>query len=551
MKRGTRTLLWILLVIGLAGIGTATVLSLRSGNSQAEAVQYHCPMHPTYVSEKPGDCPICGMRLVPIEPARGEAATPADTSAATAGISAATPSAADSLAFTCPMHPEVHSADPGSCPTCGMDLVPSKAKAAAPTTTHYVCPMHPEVVSDKAERCPTCGMALEKKAVKVAPGATTSQGRLLYYRDPMNPAVHSPTPAKDEMGMDYVPVYEELGQAKSTVPGLAVVRTNAEGMRQAGVQVAAARRGELGRRIRTVGTIAADEARVRQVSLKSAGWVETLHVSTSGQFVRQGDPLLSLFSPDLLAGQEEYLQALKAARAAGGGDAQLGTTALVEAARRRLQLLDVPASLIQELDRGSAAQRTVTLHSPVSGYVTAKQVVQGQRIEAGEALFTVTDLSRVWVEAAFSESEAAMVRVGQSLAFEQPDQPGVRLSGRVTQILPALDPDSRTLRVRASLDNPAQALKPGMYVDVVAEVAPRAGLLIPDSAVLDTGLRQVVYVETEPGTFAPREIRTGQRGGGQALVLTGLREGERVAIAGNFLLDSEARIRGSLESLAN
>ncbi|MFA7329744.1 MAG: efflux RND transporter periplasmic adaptor subunit [Candidatus Delongbacteria bacterium] len=551
MKRGTRTLLWVLLVIGLAGIGAATVVSLRSNHTTVEAVQYHCPMHPTYVSEKPGDCPICGMRLVPVESTRGGTPAVADTSDSAVGKTSASASAApDSLAYTCPMHPEVHSASPGSCPTCGMDLVPSKPKAAAPAAAQYVCPMHPEVVSDKAERCPKCGMALEKKVVKAAP-ATTSQGRLLYYRNPMNPAVHSPTPAKDEMGMDYVPVYEDVGQARSTVPGLAVVRTNAEGMRQAGVQVTAARRGELGRRIRTVGTITADDARVRQVSLKSAGWVETLHVATSGQFVRQGDPLLSLYSPDLLAGQEEFLQAVKAARSAGTGDAQLGTAALVQAARRRLQLLDVPASLIQELDQGGAAQRTVTLRSPVSGYVMAKQVVQGQRIEAGEALFTVTDLSRVWVEAAFSESEAALVRVGQSLAFEQPDQPGLRLSGRVTQILPALDPDSRTLRVRASLDNPAQALKPGMYVDVETEVAPRAGLLIPDSAVLDTGLRQVVYVETEPGTFAPREIRTGQRGGGQALVLTGLREGERVAIAGNFLLDSEARIRGSLEAQAN
>jgi Cu(I)/Ag(I) efflux system membrane fusion protein len=411
--------------------------------------------------------------------------------------------------------------------------------------------MHPDVVSDKAERCPTCGMALEKVVVKAAPGAPTSQGRILYYRNPMNPAVHSPIPAKDEMGMDYVPVHEEPGQAQSTVPGLAVVRADSEGLRQAGVQVATAHRGELGRRIRAVGTISADDTRVRQVSLKSSGWVETLHVSTSGQFVSQGDPLLSLYSPDLLAAQEEYLQAVKAARSAGEGDARHGTDALVEAARRRLHLLDVPHTLIEDLDQGGAAQRTITLHSPVSGYVMSKQVVQGQRIEAGEALFTVTDLSRVWVEVAFSESEAALVRVGQSLAFEQPAQPGVRLTGRISQVLPALDPDSRTVRVRASLDNPAQTLKPGMYVDVEADVAPRPGLLIPDSAVLDTGLRQVVYVETAPGTFAPREIRTGQRGSGQALVLTGLQEGESVAIAGNFLLDSEARIRGSLGAQAN
>ena len=551
MKRSARILLWSLLVIGLAGAGVATVLSLRAGNSQAEAVQYHCPMHPTYISEKPGDCPICGMRLVPIEPAQAGAPTTADSVAAAPAVPAVNQSApADSLAYVCPMHPEVHAATPSRCPTCGMALEAAKAGQPAPASAGYVCPMHPEITSDRPASCSKCGMDLEKVVAPAKQGATTSQGRPLYYRNPMNPAVRSPVPVKDEMGMDYVPVYADEAATALPVSGLAVVRADAEGLRQAGVQVAAARRGELGRRIRTVGIIAADETRVRQVSVKSDGWIESLQVATSGQVVRKGDPLLTLYSPELLAAQEEYLQALAAARDFGDGAAGSGAAALLEAARRRLQLLDLPSSVIQDLEHGGA-QRTVTLRSPASGYVTAKDVVAGQRIEAGEALFTVTDLSRVWVEAAFAESEAALVRVGQLLALEQPDQPGGRLVGRVSQILPALDPDSRTLRVRAGLDNPALALKPGMYVDVVTEVSPRAGLLIPDSAVLDTGLRQVVYVETDAGTFSPREIRTGQRGGGQALVLSGLREGERVATAGNFLLDSEARIRGAIAGMAN
>lgn len=552
MRVDTRTLLWAVLVIALAGIAITTVVTLRGNRVDGQTASYHCPMHPTYVDDEPGDCPICGMRLVPIESAQAD--PPAGTrmsdpdSSRSPGATSAGP---DSLAYTCPMHPGIHSAGPGRCSICGMDLVPSEPKEVDPAAARFACPMHPEVVSDKAGRCPKCGMPLEGTTPASAPGAASRQGKLLYYRNPMNPAIHSPTPARDEMGMDYIAVYEDPGQARSTIPGLAVVRADAEGLRQAGVQVAAARQGELGRLIRTVGTITADDARVRQVSLRSAGWVETLHVATSGQYVRQGDPLLSLFSPDLLAGQEEYVQAVKTARAAGEGSAWTGTADLVEASRRRLQLLDVPASLIEELDLGGAAQPTITLRSPVSGYVMAKQVVQGQRIEAGEALFTVTDLSRVWVEASFSESEAALVRVGQNLAFGQPDRPGVILSGRVTQILPALDLASRTLRVRASLENPALTLRPGMFVDVEAEVARRAGLLIPDSAVLDTGLRQIVYVETDPGMFAPREVRTGQRGGGQALVLAGLQEGERIAIAGNFLLDSESRIRGSLEGLVN
>ncbi|MCB9473132.1 MAG: efflux RND transporter periplasmic adaptor subunit [Candidatus Delongbacteria bacterium] len=538
MASGKKSLVWILLALLLAG-GIATVLvTVFGGEGGADATQYHCPMHPTYISDQMGDCPICGMRLVPIN-----SASPEPDEADGAHVDTHMEGAhAQAGGYTCPMHPEVHSDIEGRCPECHMFLVPVPADS---TATGYTCPMHPEVHSDTEGRCPECGMFLVPETKPS--GKNGGQGRILYYRNPMNPEIHSPVPTKDSMGMDFVPVYATQGSGSAKVPGHAVVRTTDEGRRQAGVQVQAVRRGELGRTIRTVGTVIADETRERRVTLKVGGWVEALAVSTSGQFVTQGDPVLSLYSPELLTAQQEYLQAREAAKAfeESSGDT---ARAIVDAARRRLELLDCPASVIEALEQGGEAQRAVILRAPWGGFVSQLMVRTGQQVAPGEPLFTLTDLSRVWVESAFSESETPRIRMGQSLEFQQPGRPGEGLEGRVSQILPSLDMASRTLTVRSTLDNPGLKLKPGMFVDVIATVDERRGLLIPDSAILDTGLRQLVYVETSPGRFAPREIQRGQRAGGQSLVLSGLAEGEQVAIAGNFLLDSESRIRGVLEA---
>ncbi|MDP2361412.1 MAG: efflux RND transporter periplasmic adaptor subunit [bacterium] len=543
MNRSTKILVWSL--VALAALGTGLALTLRSHSPTGEHVsQYHCPMHPTYVSEKPGDCPICGMRLVPVEVAEASASP-----AATAGSGMAPP-AQDSLAtgWTCPMHPDVHADKTGACPTCGMDLVPEKRKpATAPALqTTYSCPMHPDVKTTQPGSCPSCGMDLvpaRKAEAELGKGAGR---RLLYYRNPMNPQVTSATPAKDEMGMDYVPVYSDAAATTGDVPGLSTVSTSAEGMRQAGVQVAVVQRGELGRGIRTVGQVRADEGRVRLISLKVGGWIEELWVQVTGQVVRKGQPLLTLYSPELLQAQEEFAQALAGARRMQGGATASEATALMSAARRRLELLDAPPTLIAELEAGAPARRAVVLDAPSAGFVTVKPVLQGQRVEAGMELFTVTDLDKVWVDAAIYESEAARAHVNQIAEISLPSDPGHPFKAHVQQVLPTLDPVTRTVSLRFRLDNPGLTLKPGMYVDVALETDTQPGLLIPASAILDSGLRQIVYVESNPGTFTPRMIRVGLRDGDQALVVSGLKEGERVASRGTFLLDSEARIRGAL-----
>ena len=441
---------------------------------------------------------------------------------------------------------------------------------AAPLACHrethdvqqYYCPMHPDYHSDKPGDCPICGMRLvpveKKKEEKPAAAPTSSQTgsngrRVAFYRNPMNPSITSPVPAKDEMGMDYVPVYsDETGAAAGGIQGLAPVETTGEGLRLAGVQTAMAERRELSRATRVSGLVVADESRVRRVQTKISGWVEKLYVNATGQAVRAGQPLLALYSPELLATQEELLRAREAAGRFSQSslpEVRRGGEELLTAARRRLELFDVPRATIERLERTGVAQRTITLTAPVSGYVTGKEVFEGQQVQPGMDLLTVTDLSRVWVEADFYESESRDLRLGGRAVVSLPYDPGARLAGRVAFLYPTVDPQTRTLKARLEFPNPGLVLKPGMYVDVIPELGARTGIVIPDSAVIDTGARQVVFVQKGADAFEPREVRVGNRGDGQALILSGVVAGERVAVRANFLLDSESRLRAAIAAL--
>ncbi len=379
-----------------------------------------------------------------------------------------------------------------------------------------------------------------------------AERKVLFYRNPMDPTVTSPVPAKDGMGMDYVPVYAgEAKGAASQVEGLAPVEMSSAALRLAGVQTAVAEQRTLTRSTRTVGLVTVDETRVRHVHTKTSGWVEKLYVNSTGQSVRAGQPLLAIYSPELLATQQEYLRAREAAARFAGSElpeVRRGGADLLDAARQRLELLDVPRSLIERLDRTGEAQRTVTLLAPSSGYVTGKDVFEGMEVQPGTDLLIVTDLSRVWVEADFYEYESRALSLGQKVAVTVPYDASARLAGRVSYIYPFLDPESRTVKVRIEFANPGLRLKPGMYVDVVPELGAAEGVVIPDSAVIDTGARQVVFVQNGD-SFVPREVRIGNRADGQALVVAGVEAGERVAIRANFLLDSESRLRAAVEGM--
>lgn len=436
---------------------------------------------------------------------------------------------------------------------------PAADNGAPAQADKYTCGMHPFIVSDKPGNCPICGMALTKiEGGGAAPSGPAAKGerKVLFWRNPMNAMVTSPVPMKDEMGMDYVPVYED--EAAGGVPagslpeGYGALASGAETLRLAGVRTSPARSERIARSVRTVGIVVPDESRIRRVQAKIDGYVEKLFVNATGQAVRKGQPLLSLYSPELLASQQEYAKARETAKkfsASASSDVRALGDELLEASRRRLELFDVPASAIAELERTGKPTRTVTLVAPVSGYVTGKEVFEGTKAGPGMELLTVTDLSRVWIEADLYETEAASARVGMPATLTLPSDPGVRLKGRVAFVYPVLTPDSRTLKVRFEFPNPGMKLKPQMYADVSIDMAAATGVTIDDSAIIDTGVRRIVFVETGAGTFEPREVTVGVRGDGKAQVLSGVKEGERVAIGANFLLDSESRMRAALTKM--
>jgi len=432
----------------------------------------------------------------------------------------------------------------------------------------YTCPMHPQIIQDRPGSCPICGMDLIKieqtpptgAKDKVDEPSPPADRAILFYRNPMTPSITSPVPAKDEMGMDYIPVYSDetppaTNQDKAPLADgvgltdLATVRVGEEAIKLSGVQTAIARQETVQRTVRTVGLVVADETRVRHIHTKVNGWIETLATNFTGQAVREGTPLLSLYSPELLTSQQEFVAARQAAakmEASNTPEVMAMASQLVQAARQRLSLFDVPTAAIERLDKGGAPQRAVTLEAPISGFVTAKGVYEGQQVAPGMELFTITDLSQVWIEADLYEYEASQVKIGQEATLSLSYEPNATLKGQVAYVFPYLATESRTLKVRFNFPNPELKLKPQMYADVTLAIDQAPGVSIPDSAVIDSGLRQVVFVETVPGTFEPRQVKIGVRGEGKVRVVAGVSAGDLVVIKANFLLDSESRLRAAI-----
>jgi len=431
----------------------------------------------------------------------------------------------------------------------------------------YTCGMHPFIISDKPGNCPICGMNLTKVESSQSPGATAgaksapdptpsgSRRKILFYRNPMNPNVTSKTPAKDEMGMDFVPVYEDEaeGAGGNNLPeGYVTVQVGTERAQLAGIRSATAVRETISRPVRAAGVVVADETRVRRVQSKIEGWIEKLHTNFTGQLVRKGQPLLEIYSPDLVATQREYLLSragVDRMKESPYQDAREMSSGLAQAARNRLKLFDVPESFIEELERTGKVRRTVTLNAPVSGYVTGKEVFEGTRVMPGMDLLTVTDLSRVWIDAELYEYEAQSVRVGQAALLDTVADPRTKLKGRVSFIYPTFSPETRTLKVRFEFPNPGLRLKPQMYANVSIDLHGVTGVVVPDSALIETGVRVIAFVDAGNGSFEPREVKVGARGDGKAQILSGVKAGEKVAVGANFLLDSESRLRAALTKM--
>jgi membrane fusion protein, copper/silver efflux system len=384
----------------------------------------------------------------------------------------------------------------------------------------YHCPMHPTYVSERPGDCPICGMRLVP--------------------------IEEPKPAE--------PVDEHEGHEGPMVAGYATVNIPSHKQQYIGVRTDRVQRKRLESSVKSVGRVDYDETGLAWVNTKVGGWIEVLHVDQTGQLVRRGQPLLELYSPELVATQEEFLIALENLRRLESGNARPEALRqardLIEDGRRRLELWDIPPSQILALEERGQIVRRLPLEAPSSGFVVDKSALQGQYVNPGENLYRIADLSRVWIQAEVFEQEASLIRPGQEAEIRLPYAPGRTYRGRVDYIYPYLDPATRTIRVRLVVPNPELTLRPEMYADVRFTI-PQDGdlLVVPNEAILDTGERQIAFVNLGDGVFEPRELKVGLRTREYTVVLEGLEEGEPVVVSGNFLIDSESRLKAALSGM--
>lgn len=419
-------------------------------------------------------------------------------------------------------------------------------------SSRYQCPMHPSVVQDHPGDCPICGMRLVKVELPAATEPDAGERIVRFYRSPMNPRETSPTPRQDEMGMDYLPVYEDEVHAAAPVPGLAAVDIEPARQQLIGLTTAEVTEGPVGGAWRTVGRVTIDETRVRHINLKVSGFVEKVNVDFVGKKVNRGDPLFSIYSPELFLAQEEYLLALrtKAALARAGTTESGDGDELVRAARRKLALWDVPESELEAVERNGQPTKAITFYSPVTGVVTRKDVVEGMKLDAGAMPYEIVDLSTVWVLADVYESELRLVEVGMGGKLVLNAFPNRVFEGKVVFIDPVLDPQTRTVKVRLTFPNPTGELRPEMFGEVLLLGAPHRALRVTPDAVIDSGTKKIVFVAIGAGRFQPKEVVLGASDGTFIEVVSGLAAGERVVARANFLVDSESRLKASLSEVA-
>ena len=394
----------------------------------------------------------------------------------------------------------------------------------------------------------TATVAAQTAVAAPAADATQKPRKLLYYRNPMGLPDTSPTPKKDSMGMDYIAVYE--GEDKGVAAG--EVKISTEKVQKLGVKTEPAALRELARQVRASGRVEIDERRLHNVAPKFEGWVERLHVSATGQPVAKGQPLFEVYSPELVSAQREYVVAAKgvAALKDASAEMQTGMRQLADASLVRLRNWDISEEQIKALSAGGEAKRTLTFRSPVGGVVLEKKAVAGMRFMPGEMLYQIADLSAVWVLADVFERDIAQVKAGQKVRLTINAYPDKSFTGTVAYIYPRLTAETRTIPVRIELANPGGLLKPAMYASVELAVGARDKVVtVPVSAVIDSGTRQIVLIDKGQGRFEPREVRLGARSDTYVEVMEGVRDGEPVVVAANFLIDAESNLKAALGGL--
>lgn len=389
-----------------------------------------------------------------------------------------------------------------------------------------------------------------KEADQPAPMAATEAGRkkILYYRNPMGLPDTSPAPKKDPMGMDYIPVYEGAEEESSGTQ----LKISTQKVQKLGVRTEVAALRDLTRTVRAVGTVQIDERRVSTVAPRFEGWIEQLHVSTTGEQVARGQPLMEVYSPDLVTAQQEYLIAARGIEAVkdGSPEIQASMRQLMAGALVRLRNWDISERELQQLQSEGAVRRTVTLRSPVSGVVIEKPALKGMRFMPGEALYQIADLSGLWLLADVFEQDLGLVQPGQSAKISVNAYPGRTFTGKVAFFYPTVTAETRTGKVRIELANPGGLLKPSMFASVELAAGPRRkALAVPASAVIDSGVRRIVLVQLAEGRFEPRAVEVGMRADDYVEILSGVKAGEPVVVAANFLIDAESNLRAAITGM--
>jgi membrane fusion protein, copper/silver efflux system len=371
--------------------------------------------------------------------------------------------------------------------------------------------------------------------------------KILYWQDPMHPQYKSDKPGiAPDCGMKLVPVYADAAPADSGAPG--TVEISPEKQQLIGVTYGTAEYQAMRDSIHAAARVTLDETRIAKVQAKLEGWIDRVFADFTGKAVREGDPLLTIYSPEALATQNEYLLAIKAQHTVHSNplhEIQESTDNLVAAARKRLELWDIGDIQIDEVARTGEPIKNLTLNAPISGFVIERNAFPKQHITPETVLYTVADLSTVWVIADVFEYEAANVRLNQGVSLTIASSPGRVFRGRVSYILPGVDPTTRTLKVRVQFDNPGFALKPDMFGDAEISTGGARKLVVPETAVLNSGDRQVVFVDRGEGRFEPHNVTIGAQSGGVIEIISGLKEGDRIVTSGNFLIDSESQLKAA------
>jgi len=452
--------------------------------------------------------------------------------------------------WTCGMHPEVLQEEPGTCPICQMDLVPVRQDIGyGEGDGLWTCPMHPDILESEPGSCPICGMDLVR--VRQEGGHGDGEREILFYRNPMDPNITSPVPRKDDMGMDYVPVYAD--EADSAAADGAVVTINPAVQQNMNVLTERVERRDIAHRIRTVGYLGYDQERMVSVTTKYPGFIEKTYVNYIGQPVSKGEPLFEIYAPELVQTEQELLSALRYTRnlSSAPEETRRRAEALLEAARQRLAYWDISDEQVRQLEETGEVFRTLQVTAPAGGVVMKRMPgLEGMAVRPGMELLHIADLSNLWLTVEVFEDQLPWLDIGSPALVSLTYFPGETFRGRVRYIEPEVSEKTRTIQLTLEVPNRGSRLRVGMYATVIFEpVAAKEAIAVPSQAVLRTGERNVVIVALGDGRFAPREVRLGPQGDGFVQVLDGLSDGDEIVTSAQFLIDSESNLREAIQKM--